>query len=130
MTIPFFVFLKNGSTFSCTQPECMDSEITITVQSISFSKEQAQAVLLIVFGLSEDQMAKYLGGDKNNIKRITEKLRTKMDVEKCKQLSYRALQLGFEHTGTVNGQPVFTGRERRVLQNIAPWVTITKVTES
>lgn len=108
----------------------MDSENTIIVKGINFSREQAQTMLLVVFGLTEKEMAKYLGGNEYDVKRATDKLRTKVDVKNCKRLSYRALQLGFEHTGTVNGQPVFTERERRVLQNIAPWVTITKVTES
>lgn len=130
MTKPFFVFPKNGFTFSCTQPECMDSEITITVKGISFTREQAQTMLLVVFGLTESEMAKYLGGNEYDVKRATDKLRTKVDVKNCKRLSYRAQQMGFEHTGTINGQPVFTERERRLLKNIAHWVTITQVTES
>lgn len=121
------VFGKTDLFLPYTHFLAMDNETPFLVQHLRFTNLEAQIVLLIIFGLTEKEMLRYLGGNEYDIRRTTEKLRTMLEVATCKQLGYRALQLGFSHMGTLNGQPVFTERERRMLRQIAPWVCITTV---
>lgn len=111
MTKPFFVFPKNGFTFSYTQPECMDSKKTWRIKGIPFKDCEMKTIACRIMGLNYEQTGKCLHRSPHTVHTYIGNIHSKLDVKCAQQLTAAAINAGFDQQGNYNGQPVLTPDE-------------------
>ncbi|MES2622658.1 MAG: hypothetical protein V4615_17550 [Bacteroidota bacterium] len=102
----------------------MEQDEIIIINGHPFDPIEVKTTFLVVFGLKNELIVRYIGGDLNDIKRLKTKLQIKFDACSSPVMVYKALKAGFDHKGCYKGVPVFTEKEGKRLKAIAPWVNL------